>query len=387
MNGSAFPPRTLSVEETLKRRFQEGRYNGRCFGDVICVDNLGQYYDEDKIRSQLKELLPGVVSIRFSGLHYKGVRYKWGWCMIKLSSREAAVRSLCILDHLSLKIGQQCILRPLIAHFPNWEVLPIDLEIAARYDSCAISLHLGQPSNMDRLSWEFVKMERVLLNTRQNLIDKIVEKLKPLITKSHNSSLSDDKNNKRELKTDGKTIWLKNVSLDVTQDQLDPLFKCFDEGAIVERVIDSTTDNPTNNVLVSFSTQQKTQHVLKDIQNLMLLCRSVIPMTATLFDPSQQISGFESVFNLALEAAGVIVEEPLYSSELVFIEKEDDTAKEIRSLMDEMQHQRSEFSTFKHQERLQLAQRLSNQLKIIRQKFNRINTLINRADTLSDMHS
>jgi len=379
MNGSTFPPRTLSIEDTLKRRFQEGRYNGRCFGKVICVDNLGQSYDEDKIRTQLMKLLPGVVDVRFSGLDLKGVRYQWGWCVIELSSREAAVKSLCVLDRTCLRIGQDSMWRPLIAHFPNWEVPPIDLELAAKYESSAISLHLGQPSNMDRLSWEFIELESVLHKTKQNLVQKTVEKLKPHLNNPQSASMD----RKREPRGDSQTIWLKNVSLDVTQDQLIPLFKCFDEAAMVERIVDSIKGNATNDVLVSFSTKQKTKHVLQDLQTLMLLSRSVLPITASLFDPVQHL-GFESVFDLALEATGWKLDNCAITNEVVFKDKEEESVKQMRSVMDEMQHQRIAFNTLKHQQRVQLAQRLSNEVEIVQQKFNRINDLLKTANALID---
>ena len=360
------------------------RNNGMCPGKILCVDNLGRHYNEERLRYQLTQLLEDADDIRFAVVNVSNRRIQLGWCCIQFRSLSAAIAALKVLDHTYIKtVLSPKISRPLLAHFPDW----IEKERcqSPQQGTDPMALHLGQSNTVDKESREFIYLDEILHHTKLQVIEttkrSLIDFLRLQIRREQNPH--GRSNQTRSVLTN--VIWLKNVPDNASNKMLQAFFECSDPQVKIQRVEDPVTQQYSSHAIAAFSTTEKAALVCQDIQTHMLLADGLRPISASLLDVDTY-SGFESVLDHALMEVGSGMRASGASSELVLQENMQDDEKiialQVRSILENMQHSRSAYKKLKREQQRALYDHLRSTVEEIHGRFVTLDNLVLEAEQL-----
>ena len=355
----------------------EKRNNGICPGRILCVDNLGQHYNEERLRYQLTQLLKDADDIRFAVVNISNCRIQLGWCCIQFRSPSAAIAALKVLDRSYLKtVLRPNIPRPLIAHFPDWVKKEHCKNLQQSTDPMA--LHLGQSNTVDKDSREFIYLDEILRHTKLQIIEKTENTLIHFLQLQFRGEQNPHRRPDQTQSASTNAIWLKNVPDAVSDEMLRTFFECFDPEVKIQRVEDPVTQQYSSHAIAVFSTTEKAMLVCQDIQKHMLVTDGFRPISASLLDVDTY-RGFESVLDRALMEVGCGIGTSDTFSELVLQENLQDDEKavalQVRSILENMQHMRSAYKKLKREQQRALYKHIRS---TVEEMLGRFVTLDNR---------
>ena len=378
-----------SSKRILISRFKiHKRFNGFCLGRLLCVDNLGHNFDRERLCAQIQELVSGVVEIRFAGVTLDGKRHDWGWCCIEFSTADAAVAAMEVLDATYLKTGDGgSFLRPLLPHFPI-SLDQLDFSIThSSDDSDPVALHLGQPTSVNIESKEFVRLNGILEQIKQTLLEKGEKALGPVLRRLVPPGNGHDGQRKQTESTSqtSKRLLLSDVPARVTNEMLFTFFEFHDSDVDIVRVLDPVTQQNSSHVIVGLSNEEKARLICYDIDRHMLLSDCFRPISARLFDTSC-VKGFESLFDRCLSEIGVNLATCSPSGDLVQIKDagtpEERIAKEARVVLESVQHSRHHNSRLKRKHQLALHNHIMTKVDKTQKRFDQLVSSISTAEKL-----
>lgn len=374
-DNSDFESLSKQSKDFLTHRFRhDKKFNGLCLGPFLCVDNLGRNYHEDSLRVQLDVLLADVVKIQFATVEIGSHKWQRGWCCIEFVSVEAAVSAMAMLDHIYIDMkADSGVLRPLLAHFPNWNDIKY-LKISKETVS-PMALHYGQLNITDRESRAFIRLDAILETTRATFMNSIRNQLVTCLRKDvtfdpHSTCMADE----MDIDDQFGLFFLKDVPQKVTDDELEEFFGCVESDIHVFRITDPVTLKPIPQIAIQVSSAEKAKLICEDIETYMLLSDGFRPILASLAD-SNHSRGFESLFDQALDEAG---RRPISSAPLMdliyFKESTSETermAYELRSILDTMQNYRSCCVTLKDEKYQNLHDKIVAKVCTLQNRFHK----------------
>lgn len=316
----------------------------------ICIDNLGWAFDKSQLITELKQHLSGVKSITLASTSIRGVSIHFGYGCIEFESFNDAVAGMQKLDSLYLDCPGSPFPRPILSHFPEWQMNVWGKgEMPGYIFDTRISPHYCQKNTIEMqvaLEWKHLQKSLKLAKTR--LCDIFVRRISEILLRHKSASKQDMMSafHEADYQLPKMSILVyKGVSIQLKNETVRDLMEMSDQCAIT-RAQCPVTGLDKGCVFVDITDHAKAASIVDDMDKyLFCLGRAPRPSEVELlrFGPP---AGFEGVFDRAVESTFNVKMEYLKqasftSSHVVDISQWKNEKKkcceEIRSLMESMQ--------------------------------------------------
>ena len=363
------------IAQDVGRLFDRRRaYSGTVLGKKVCIGNLGWAFDEDQIRTELKQHLRGVEAIRFGTTVIENFSLHSGHGCIEFDCIENAVKGMLQLDNLYMDSPGLPVPRPILSHFPEWEVCERGEEDIAGYIlDHGVSPHFCQPNTLEydvALEWRL--LQRGLSTSKKRLCDAFGKQLSAELSKVKYDIdvelLQSAYKDPSSIPARVRTLVCRGVSTQIRDEQIRTAIETADQCGNIRRVCCPVTGRETGTVFVETSSPLRAESVAVDMQRfLFILGRSPRPAIVGLakFGPS---CGFEGIFDRAVESVfGVkmhlIIRSKAAACHVVHIRawnnEKGRCSERIREILNDMMEYRVKWKleSYEHQKDLEVRQK------------------------------
>eukprot|EP00210_Caulerpa_lentillifera_P001244 g1200.t1 len=323
---------------------------GNVKGTKVCIDNLGWAFDKSQLITELKQHLTEVKTITLASTSIRGISIHFGYGCIEFESFNAAVAGMLKLDSLYLDCPGSPFPRPILSHFPEWEInLWGKGDMPGYIIDNRTSPHFCQKNTIEmQVALEWKHLQKSLKIAKMRLCDIFVRRISQILLQYKSASEQDMLNafHEANYQLPGMSVLVyKGVSIQMKNATVRDLMEMSDQCTIT-RAQCPVTGLDKGCVFVDITDHAKAVSIVEDMKNyLFCLGKSPRPAEVDILRIGPP-SGFEGVFDRAVESAFNVKMEYLKqslftNSHVVDISswrnEKKDCCMKIRSLMESMQ--------------------------------------------------